>query len=212
MSSNAATVYNLNIDRARQGAPTLLDDSTFYVCCYSSATLGALSATGTATFPFLAMDEVSINSSPVNQAIDQSGSSLFPGFRGLTGNQTFTIRFAWTTNVSSNNDEAAARFGLASTTSGVSAGAYPGLGSRIIEDDGHFVTATVEVVSGGDSDGDGVSGLTDNCPSVSNTPQENTDGAADGVTHVIPMMTMTPMRTPMRTPVITAPRCRTMIS
>ncbi|MDG1945187.1 MAG: thrombospondin type 3 repeat-containing protein [Halioglobus sp.] len=177
-SPNPSTVYDLQIATTRIGAITLADDSSFYATVYASAQIGELEAHVNGVIsPALSLTSLFTNDAPLNLVVDQASGTTITG---LSGDYQLIMHFEWDSAVWSNNDEAAVRLGLESTTQFVDADNYPGLGSRTLALDGHFVTVTAEVVSDGDSDGDGVPDLTDNCLSVPNTLQKNTDGAADG--------------------------------
>jgi hypothetical protein len=139
------TIYDLQIDTTRLGSLTLVDDSTFWGCCFSSANVGAVSATlDGAAEPGLAMGALGINSSPTDLDIDQAANISIVN---LTGTYNLILNFAWEAAASSNNDEGAVRLGLGSTTFGVSADDYPGVGGRILANDGHFVDVTATVTS-----------------------------------------------------------------
>ena len=137
------TVYNLQIDTTRLGALTLVDDSSWYGCCFSSATIGDVSGyVGGVLENDLGMTSLTSNESPTNQVINQASSVTL---LGLSGNYSLVLDFSWTAEVFSNNDEAAVRLGLVSSTSGVSADDYPGAGGRTAAADGHFVDVTATV-------------------------------------------------------------------
>jgi len=146
ISGNAGTVYDLQIDTTRQGALTLVDDSTFYSCCYSSAEIGSVTGTlGGVVNGGLALGGLTANQGPDNLVINQTGTGI--SLVGLTGNTSLALNFTWTAEVFSNNDEGAVRLGLESATSGVAADAYPGPGGRAIGNDGHFVVVRATVTS-----------------------------------------------------------------
>jgi len=142
---DASTTYDIQIDTTRLGALTLVDDSTFYSCCFSSAAVGSVSGSvGGALDASLSMVGVSTNSSPTNKVINQASSTTVTG---VTGAFTLVLDFVWTAEAFSNNDEGAVRLGLSSVVSGVSAGDYPGPGARNEASDGHFVDVTATVTS-----------------------------------------------------------------
>ena len=139
------TVYDLQIDTTRLGALTLVDDSTFWACCFSSADIGSVAASvGGVAETDLEMAALETNSSPTNLEINQAASFTISG---LTGVYNLVLDFVWTAAAWSNNDEGAVRLGLTSTTGGVSADDYPGSGGRIAANDGHFVNVTATVTS-----------------------------------------------------------------
>ena len=139
----ADTVYDIQIDTRRLGSLTLVDDSSFFSCCYSSADIGAVTADldGVAEAG-LGMGALGINSSPTDLDIDQTASVTLSG---LSGTYELHLNFVWTAAAFSNNDEGAVRLGLESTTGGVTAGDYPGVGNRVMADDGHFVDVVATV-------------------------------------------------------------------
>ena len=139
------TVYDLQIETTRLGALTLVDDSTFSGCCYSSADIGSVAASvGGVAESGLAMGALGTNSSPTNLEINQTADFTISG---LTGVYNLVLNFVWTAAAWSNNDEGAVRLGLVSTTGGVSADDYPGPGGRTAANDGHFVDVTATVTS-----------------------------------------------------------------
>ena len=143
---NAGTVYDLQIDTTRLGALTLVDDSLFASCCFSSANIGSVIGTiGGVEDGGLALGALGIDQGPAELVIDQTGAGI--SIFGLTGNYSLVLNFVWTAAAFSNNDEGAVRLGLQSTTSGVSADDYPGPGGRVISNDGHFVDVTATVTS-----------------------------------------------------------------
>jgi hypothetical protein len=67
-----------------------------------------------------------------------------------TGSQSFPLRFTWSSLANSpaainGGDETSARFGAAGPLGGASADDYPGVGSRNILNDGHFVNMVLTV-------------------------------------------------------------------
>lgn len=67
-----------------------------------------------------------------------------------TGSASFPLRFTWSSLANSpqavnGGDETAARFGAPSVLGGASADDYPGVGSRNIANDGHFVNMNLTV-------------------------------------------------------------------
>lgn len=111
--------------------------------------MGAVSGTvnsvldGNLALGGLGFTNESINSDK-NTPFNQSSNLVLTG---LTGTQSITLGFQWSSNanlpdktLATGNDEVAVRLGIAGTASRVSAENYPGLGSRNINGDGHFVT------------------------------------------------------------------------
>ena len=147
---SVGTIFDLEIDTSRLGALTLVEDCCFGSTMFASASIGALTALvngtpdgGLAMAALSLNDPVSLSGSPLNQDINQSSTVTLSGLN--SSNTQFVLDFTWMSEVFSNNDEAALRLGLESSVPGVSADDYPGVGSRTIADDGHFVgfTATV---------------------------------------------------------------------
>jgi hypothetical protein len=144
-SAGAGTVYDLEIDATRLGALTLYEDCCFSSTVFSSASIGAVTASvGGLIEGALGMSGLGINQSPLNLDINQASSLLLTG---LTGNFQLVLDFAWTASAFSNNDEGAVRLGMESSVSGMTAGDYPGPGGRTLADDGHFVSVTANVTA-----------------------------------------------------------------
>jgi hypothetical protein len=167
--------YDIAVDTSRMGAFTLVSDSgsnggaTADLSALAGSVSGSLNnnpepALGLAD---LAPSSVPGNSgSSVNTPFSQSNQLLLTN---LTGTNTYTLRFVWssavTTNPGSNTsstntdngayifggDETAVRMGLAgsgsSISGGISADDYPGVGSRTQADDGHFVSMKATIVA-----------------------------------------------------------------
>src|SRR5690606_19717097 len=84
-----------------------------------------------------------------NTPFNQAGAATITGIsNGIP--QVHTLTFSWTGGCSSQDssifstggDECAVRMGIAAAYSGETAGDYPGVGSRVQANDGHFVTVT----------------------------------------------------------------------
>lgn len=154
VSAAPTAVYAVTIDTSRVGALTRIDDTnTSRQAIY---TMGAVSGTVDA----IANGALGLASLGFNESINSSKNTPFAQtnqlvISGLTGSNTITLAFNWTSNVNlptataaTGNDEIAIRLGIAGTqTSRVTAEDYPGSGSRTQSADGHFVTIGAEVTS-----------------------------------------------------------------
>jgi hypothetical protein len=148
-------LYDLTIDTSRIGTITKVDDGSA-TARHVIASLGAVSGTVDAAaasalgLPSLGHD-TTVNAS-TNEPFSQSNQLVIPN---LTGTHTITLSFSWTSSVglpdatiATGNDEIAIRLGMAGTqTTRVSAEDYPGVGSRVIGNDGHFVNISAEVTN-----------------------------------------------------------------
>lgn len=140
ITAPAFVTYDVSINTSRIGALTRVDDGT----ASASANIGAVSGTLNAVAnPSLTL--AAVNLANGNSAANTPFSQLTPiiTLTGLTGNQVITLAFTWTAAVTSSSgltggDEVAVRLGMAGTGSGVTAANYPGVGSRNINNDGHF--------------------------------------------------------------------------
>jgi hypothetical protein len=149
VSAGGGVLYNVKIDTSRLGALTRVDDGTGGGTANIGAVTGKVNGVTNGT---LAMAAVSLaqGTGAANTVISQTTATLT--LFGLTGTNNITLDFAWTSLANSTctgafcsttgNDEMAVRLGVADTTSGSSAGDYPGVGSRTIGNDGHLVTIT----------------------------------------------------------------------
>jgi hypothetical protein len=147
-------VYDLAINTSRLGAITRVDDGTGGGNGSIGAVSGTLNAVAT---PGLGLSGVSLGqgTGAANTPFNQSTSTIT--LPGLIGNQVITLAFQWTSTANSTctgflcsttgNDEVAVRLGMAGTGSGVTADDYPGVGSRNINGDGHFVSVNALVTA-----------------------------------------------------------------
>lgn len=154
VSAAPTAVYELTIDTSRLGALTRIDDTnTSRQAIY---TMGAVSGTVDA----IANGALGLTSLGFNESINSSKDTPFAQtnqlvISGLTGTNTITLAFDWTSTVNlptataaTGNDEIAIRLGIAGTqASRVTAEDYPGSGARTMSADGHFVTIGAEVTS-----------------------------------------------------------------
>jgi len=144
--------YNVAIDTARLGALTRVDDGTGGGTANIGAATGSykVDGGGAIALPTLAAVSLAQGTTAANTPFGQSTGTVT--LAGLTGTHTITLDFAWTSLANSTctgfacsttgNDEMAVRLGLADSTTGATAGDYPGVGSRVIGSDGHFATFT----------------------------------------------------------------------
>jgi PEP-CTERM motif len=172
VTAPANVVYDLTIDTSRVGAFTLIDDTALNGP--TRADLGAVTGQlGGVTNAGLGLADLAnvdgagnTNIGTVNTPFNQTSQLVLTG---LSGNQSFTLDFAWTSLVYSNpgsnttstnssngafvfgGDEAAVRMGLAgsatSISGGITADDYPGAGSRTAANDGHFVGIGLHVTA-----------------------------------------------------------------
>jgi hypothetical protein len=148
-------MYDLTIDTSRIGTLTKVDDGSA-TARRAIATMGAVSGTvdavaeGALGLPSLGFD-VTVNAS-TDDPFNQSNQLVISN---LTGTHTITLSFTWTSfvelpnaTIATGNDEVAVRLGMAGTqATRVSAEDYPGVGSRVIGNDGHFVNISAEVTN-----------------------------------------------------------------
>lgn len=143
----APSTYELTVNTSRVGALTLVDDGS----ASATATTGA--ATGGQTGGVLsggslnlaALSNLSGNGGG-NAPFNQSSVATITGVSNGVP-QVHTLTFTWTSSCNSasgitGGDECAVRMGLPATFSGQTVGLYPGIGSRVQANDGHFVTVT----------------------------------------------------------------------
>ena len=155
VSAAPTAMYELTIDTSRLGALTRIDDTN--TSRQAITTMGAVSGTVDAIADAaLALPGISQNESinvNKNTAFSQTNQLVISN---LTGTQTITLSFAWTSTVdlptataATGNDEIAIRLGLAGTqTTRVTAEDYPGSAfPRTQANDGHFVNISAEVTN-----------------------------------------------------------------
>lgn len=155
VSAAPTAMYELTIDTSRIGALTRIDDTN--TSRQAITTMGAVSGTVDAiadaalALPGISQNE-SINTNK-NTPFNQTNQLVISN---LTGTQTITLSFTWTSTVNlptatavTGNDEIAIRLGLAGTqTTRVTAEDYPGSAfPRTQANDGHFVTINAEVTN-----------------------------------------------------------------
>lgn len=149
----APGAYRLNVNTVRRGALTRVDDGGGNASADISGVTGSFSG-GTLTSGTLNLADpgsLSNGGNNANVPFDQSGSAVITGVsNGSPVNHT--LRFTWTSSCTSDStgflnanggDECAVRGGLAIDYGGETAGDYPGAGSRVQANDGHFVTVTL---------------------------------------------------------------------
>lgn len=160
--------YDLDIRTNRQGALSIAQDSGFVA---ATADIGAVSGyldgianSGLALPDVASLTSVSSKNAPF-PPFPLSGQINYLELNGLTGSNTYTLRFVWSNNVRSNEGanitttnqdlgsegsgaEAAIRMGLAGSAAGMTADDYPGASgfTRNIAQDGHFVEIYLYVV------------------------------------------------------------------
>ncbi len=147
----APSTYSLTVDTSRIGALTLVDDGT------GSATASLGAASGSQSGGVLSSGGLGVASVATLSGsgggytpFSQSNSAIITGVSNGVP-QVHTLTFLWTaTCVSSGpfpvgitgGDECSVRMGLPATFGGQDVGLYPGVGSRVQANDGHFVTVT----------------------------------------------------------------------
>lgn len=157
---NVPGSYQLTVASNWNGGLTTVDDTTLATVA-ATADVGPL--TGTHTGGTLASGTLSLTD-PGIRTSGASGQTPFGGtlsavatINGVSNgaNVPHQLNFSWVSSCSSpggsslvGGDECAVRAGLASTLSGQTAGAYPGQGSRVIANDGHFVNVTIVSLCG----------------------------------------------------------------
>lgn len=152
VSAGPLAVYDVSIDTSRLGAITRVDDGTGGGNGSISAVTGKINGVANGGLALAAVN-LGQGTGAANTVISQSSSTVT--IFGLTGSNVITLDFSWTSTATSTcsgflcsttgNDEVAVRLGMAGTGSGVTADDYPGVGSRTIGNDGHFVTITALV-------------------------------------------------------------------
>jgi cysteine-rich repeat protein len=149
-SVTAPGSYDLDVTTSVSGALTVVDDGggashADITGITGSQTGGTLLGGGSLSFGDLGFLES--YGGTANSPISDNG------FATITGNssgvpKSHTLRFVWSQSCASDNgagggDECAVRLGLAIQYGGQTAGNYPGIGSRNINIDGHFVTVSM---------------------------------------------------------------------
>lgn len=170
VSAGPGAVYDLAIDTSRIGAFTLVDDTALNGATRAdlSAVTGSIGGSpqaGLGLADLAAVDGAgNTNIGTINVPFNQSNTFVLSG---LTGTNSYTLTFTWSSLVYSNpssnttstntangsflfgGDEAAVRMGLAGSASSISGGItaddYPGAGGRTAANDGHFVNITAEL-------------------------------------------------------------------
>jgi hypothetical protein len=145
------TTYDVTINTARIGALTRVDEGSASGNATISALTGTLNAVANGS---LGLTQVTLGNgnSAANTPFNQTTPTIT--LTGLTGNNVITLAFNWTSTTTSSSgltggDETAVRLGMAKTTgTGTTAPDYPGVGARVIGNDGHFagINATITAV------------------------------------------------------------------
>jgi hypothetical protein len=138
--------YSITIDTSRVGAFTLVDDGGSSKT--ASASMGAVTGAsnllgGVGSLDLGALAGVT-SGTDQNVVFNQNGTITY---FGLTGSTFVSLDFIWTSDTSSSPLEAAIRMGLAGSLAAMTADDYPGVGSRAIGTDGHFVGITAMVTA-----------------------------------------------------------------
>lgn len=141
--------YTLTVNSSRVGALTLVDDGNGS----AAATLGGVTGSQVGGFLSGSLGLASVptlssgggGNSPFSQAAVATITGIsngVPQVHTLTFSWSSSCTSTWATVFSTGGDECAVRMGLPATYSGQSVGQYPGIGSRVQANDGHFVTVT----------------------------------------------------------------------
>lgn len=148
-----STVYMVNIATNILGAATQIDDN-LGVGNGGTATMtnvaGSLNAVNDAGLALASSASQGGTSSTSGAATQFSANNLLV-LGPFSGPQNFTLRFTWNMTATSpqaanGGDEAAVRIGFDNPHGGNSADNYPGVGSRTLANDGHFVNMSAEVL------------------------------------------------------------------
>lgn len=142
-NATAPGAYDVNVTTSLNGAFTLVNDGS----ASATASATAVSITG----PALTSGGLALTS-PGNLSSNSGGNTPFTRtnsgqIQALSNGAPLahSFRFTWTMQCQSasgltGGDECAVRLGLPISYSDETAGDYPGVGSRVQADDGHFVT------------------------------------------------------------------------
>jgi hypothetical protein len=139
----ALGLYQVEIDTSRVGCLTLVDDSSGS----ASATLGAVTGLVDGVVnPTLALSAVGTLSGSGGGYVPFDQASTTLDFFDSASSRTFTLTFSWTSSASAGRDEASMRMGISGGITNASADDYPGVGPRVVDDDGHFVRVIVTLL------------------------------------------------------------------
>lgn len=149
-----AITYDLSINTSILGALTAIDDAAG-LSSGGSSSISNISATVNAVAnPTLSLaTNASIggtsSTSGTQTVISKNGNISLGTFTGV---QVVTLNFTWQTKASSpqnvaGGDEHAVRLGLNDVLGGNGADNYPGVGSRDINQDGHFVSVKATLLT-----------------------------------------------------------------
>jgi Disintegrin len=154
----APGAYRLTVNTARRGALTRVDD---LLGDNATADISGVAAsyTGSGTFTGgpLTLPDPPASSGSGNANTPFDASTAVATVTGISNGAAIPQRFdfSWTTFCNSDStsiftggDECAVRGGIAISYSGETAGDYPGVGSRVIGNDGHFLTVAFESLCG----------------------------------------------------------------
>lgn len=150
VSDAAGHAWEIDVDTRRRGARTAESDGIGQSAFSLTAVVGSLTGSGTISAGSLALAAIarSQQSNDSNIPFNQTSTATISG----VGNGTVTLRFTFSATAESlvqgngsnaQGDEAAIRMGIDSTLSSFTAGDYPGVGARVMANDGHLVDATI---------------------------------------------------------------------
>jgi hypothetical protein len=152
--------WTMQIDQLRNFALTLVDDAGSGFQSKADITLQSATysltpgGTGSLTVPVATSEDTGAPFGDVDLPVSESNTNAISGVGATAVSLEFSqflsaISYANsdpTQTLVSSGQEAAVRFGIAGTLPGVTAEDYPGVGSRVVNDDGHFVNVKLTFV------------------------------------------------------------------
>lgn len=156
----ATESWTMQIDQLRSFALTLVDDagsgfqSQAFVTFQSASFSLTPGGSGGLTFPLATSEDTGAPFGDLDVPVNESSTNVILGVGATTvslefAQQISAISFANADplqTVLAPGQEAAVRFGIAGTMPGMTAEDYPGVGSRVASDDGHFVNVKLTFV------------------------------------------------------------------
>jgi len=143
----ANSIYDISFETSRAGILGKADDTFLHSTVYSYAEVGALTGTvNSAAAAGLNLASASYDAGTGTSAVSQSsGSSTF--FSGLSGETNWVVTTTWSSNVTSNYDEAGIMMGLPVSESFLGLDIFPSGNSGV------FTLATATITTLGDVGG-----------------------------------------------------------
>jgi hypothetical protein len=150
ISAFAIEVWQLDVLSSWAGALTLINDGTGPAAVTLSAVTGTRGGLGSLTSGSLNLADVTdlSGNGGGNTPFSQNQAAVIQG----SGSGTVTLTFTWTASSTSTRaggagtnrgDEGGLRMGIDTAMSSYTADNYPGVGGRVIANDGHFVSALI---------------------------------------------------------------------